>query len=102
MLAVILYRTIKMASTNGMPVYLITLMAIILSIVIAKAYKRKKMDISGKKMIFFSLIMVLISYASTIYAPNILALMIISISMGINYRYFAYVLKKAVMTQEGI
>lgn len=100
MLAAILVHAAKIANVRGISFYITISAALLIIFVSAKI--KKVPNIPNNAIIAISWTVVLISYASAIFAPYVIALTVISASIGVNCKYLLHVLKKTVINKEGI
>jgi len=101
MLVAMLVSAVNKAASEGISVYIVSLAALMIIFLSTKIYKKKKIDLPGKKIAVMTLILLIAAYISAIFAPHVVALLVISVSLGINIQYLRYSLKMAINGNEG-
>lgn len=101
MLTIILISTVSKAVLEGIYVFIAYLSALIITYMSMRFYKKKCTNISQSEIAAVSIFAFVISYASTVFAPHLLAIVITSASLGINLKHIGHSLKIAVYDNEG-
>lgn len=103
MLVTILISVINKAATSeGMPVYILSLAALMITFMSTKIYKKENICLTGKNIAIETLGLLALSIISIMFAPHLVTLLITSLSLGINIRYLMYSLKNVVHGNEGV
>lgn len=103
MLVTILLSVInKSTASEGMPVYILSLAALMITFMSTKICKKKKISLTGKSIAIETLGLLAVSLLSTMYAPHLVALLATSMSLGINITYLMHSLENVVRGNEGV
>lgn len=88
---------------KGGSVYALVFGSFILAYMIARSNKKKKnVGVSGRRMAAYLMALVGMSFASSVLLPQLIALAVVSASVGVSHKYFMHALKNAALGKEGI